>query len=76
MQTAYYTGRASGIHSAYIGSKTAYSTLVRYHMLYNAFKKMTLVFLKAKSLRCSSAQRKTSFHWQIGKRNALHHVDL
>lgn len=44
MQTAYYTGRASGIHSAYSGSKTACSTLVRYHVLYNAFKKMTLSF--------------------------------
>ena len=29
MQTAYYTGRASGIHSAYSGSKTACNTLVR-----------------------------------------------
>ena len=44
MQTAYYTGRASGIHSAYSGSKTACSTLVRYNVLYNAFKKMTLSF--------------------------------
>ena len=44
MQTAYYTGRASGIHCAYSGSKTACSTLVRYHVLYNAFKKMTFSF--------------------------------
>ncbi|MEC9086683.1 MAG: hypothetical protein VYD74_06255 [Pseudomonadota bacterium] len=44
MQTAYYTGRAYGIHSAYSGSKTACSTLVRYHVLYNAFKKMTFSF--------------------------------
>ena len=44
MQTAYYTGRASGIHSAYSGSKTACSILVRYHVLYNAFKKVTLSF--------------------------------
>ena len=44
MQTAYYTGRASGIHSAYSASKTACSTLVRYHVLYNAFKKMTFSF--------------------------------
>ena len=49
---------------------------VSYHVLYNAFKKMTLRFSEDESMPCSSAQRKKSIHWQINKRHALHHIDL